>query len=272
MDAAGTWYVYHLYRKIVQESQKEIYQQLFLPALKAITQMELCGVPINLGKVLVTERELSDIASQHMAVIMQDPIVEAATVKLREQEAIKANAKLKKLKKTGEDFGNFTFNPNSNPQLAFLFHVFLDLPVLTKTDTGAPSTSSKTLTALLERIQNSKKWQGKGYVELIQHIIELHDVNKILNTFIPAFKENNIAKESWNYLHGGFNLGGTKSGRLSSSDPNLQNIPSTGTQYAKAIKQCFQAPPYTNKHNPKGWLLVGADFFSLEDKHGVVGS
>jgi len=265
-DGVATWYVYDLYRQIVKDSQEDVYQEIFLPALKAITQMELCGVPINLGKVLVTERELNDIANQHIAAIMEDPIVIAATVKLREQEAIKANLKLKKLKKTGEDFGDFYFNPNSNIQLAFLLHIFLDLPILATTDTGAPSTNSKTLTALLEKVQHSKKYQGKGYVELIQHIIELHDVSKILNTFIPAFKENNIAKESWNYLHGGFNLGGTKSGRLSSSNPNLQNIPSTGTQYAKAVKQCFQAPPHTSDLHPKGWLLVGADFFSLEDK------
>lgn len=59
-------------------------------------------------------------------------------------------------------------------------------------------------------------------------------------------------------LHGSFNLGGTKSGRQSSSGPNLQQIPSTGTVYAKPIKKCFKAPP--------GWIYCGADFKSLEDR------
>lgn len=59
-------------------------------------------------------------------------------------------------------------------------------------------------------------------------------------------------------MHGNFNLGGTVSGRMSSNRPNLQNLPSTGTTFAKAFKDCFRAP--------KGWLLVGADFDSLEDK------
>lgn len=43
-----------------------------------------------------------------------------------------------------------------------------------------------------------------------------------------------------------------------SSKPNLQNIPSTGTKYAKLIKGCFKAP--------EGWLLMSADFSSLEDR------
>ncbi len=39
---------------------------------------------------------------------------------------------------------------------------------------------------------------------------------------------------------------------------NLQNLPATGSKYAKLIKSCFQAPP--------GWLLCGIDFNSLEDR------
>jgi DNA polymerase-1 len=58
------------------------------------------------------------------------------------------------------------------------------------------------------------------------------------------------------YLHGSFNLGGTVSGRLSSSDPNMQNLPA-GSEFGKIIKTCFKAPI--------GWLFGGADFNSLED-------
>ena len=265
-DAVGTWFVYNQHRETVRNIQEEVYQKVFLPALKTITQMELCGVPINLGKVLTTEGELSTIAKTHYKAIMADPIIAAVTQDLREVKAIKDTAKLKKKVKTADDYLDFQFNPNSNPQLAFLFHTHLYLPILGTTDTGAPSTSGKTLKALVERIRNSRKWKGRGYVTLIEHIIELHDVDKILTTFIPAFKNNSINKEGWQYLHGSFNLGGTISGRLSSSDPNLTNIPSTGTQYAKPVKECFQVPPHTTQKHPKGWLLVGADFFSLEDK------
>ena len=79
---------------------------------------------------------------------------------------------------------------------------------------------------------------------------------KILNTFITAFERAIDKGDGVVYLHGSFNLGGTKSGRLSSSDPNLQNLPA-GSTYGKLVKECFTAPT--------GQLFVGADFRSLED-------
>ena len=91
--------------------------------------------------------------------------------------------------------------------------------------------------------------------KLLKALIELSAVDKILGTFIKAFKEKSILKDDgYYYLHGNFNLGGTVSGRLSSSDPNLQNLPAN-SQYGKLIKKCFIAP--------KGWIFAGADFDSL---------
>jgi DNA polymerase-1 len=96
-------------------------------------------------------------------------------------------------------------------------------------------------------------------INLINDIIELGKASKIVDTFVPAFENKSITKKDGRaYLHGSFNLGGTVSGRLSSSKPNLQQIPSSGSIYAKPVKKCFQAPD--------GWLMVGADFSSLEDR------
>lgn len=64
----------------------------------------------------------------------------------------------------------------------------------------------------------------------------------ILTTFITSMENAALGSDGWHYLFGNFNLGGTVSGRLSSSKPNLQNLPSTGSKYAKVIKSCFQAP------------------------------
>jgi len=264
IDSVATWFVYKKHKPTVIREQLYIYENLFLPALKVITQMELCGMPINLTKVLTAENKMTAIAHKHYSAIMVNPIIVAFTDILRDLEVEKANKKLKVLRKTRDDFINLEFNPNSNLQLSILLHDYINLPILETTDTGAPSTSAKVLQALTERIRKSRKWDKK-YITLIEHIIELHDVNKILTTFIPAFKNNSITKQNWNYLHGCFNLGGTKSGRLSSSDPNLTNIPSTGTQYAKTIKQCFQTKCKPTENNPHGWLMVGADFRSLED-------
>ena len=262
-DTAATWYVHNLYRQQVRNEQELIYQTIFKPALKVITQMELCGIPINLGQVLSTEHTLDDVVRSHEKAIRKSSIIKKFNIALRTRMAEKATAKLKKLVKTKDDFLDEAFNPGSGPQIAFLLFEYLKLPILQTTDTKAPSTDGKTLKALIERINNDPEYPPE-YAELIGHIVELTNASKILNTFIPAFKNNSISKDGWAYLHGGFNLGGTKSGRLSSSDPNLTNIPSTGTIYAKPIKQCFQAPP--PNQGDDGWLFVGADFFSLEDK------
>jgi len=264
-DGVATWYVYNKHRPTVLNEQEIVYQELFLPALKVLTQMELCGMPINLDKVLFAEHKLDNISHKHYTAIMSDPLITDFNKVLRVREAEKANKTLKVLRKTADDFLDLEFNPNSNTQLALLLHGHLDLPILETTHTGTPSTTSKVLQALAERVRKGRKWSKEVGV-LINHIIEYHDVDKILNTFIPAFKNNSINKDSWHYLHGCFNLGGAKSGRLSSSDPNLTNIPSTGTQYAKDIKQGFQAPAYPTDDSPTGWIVVGADFASLEDK------
>ena len=95
--------------------------------------------------------------------------------------------------------------------------------------------------------------------KLLKNLIEVQEISIILNTFLKAFEQRSIDhKDGRHYLHGNFNIGGTVSGRMSSSKPNLQNIPSTGTKYAKLVKRCFSAP--------NGWLILGADFSSLEDR------
>lgn len=100
--------------------------------------------------------------------------------------------------------------------------------------------------------------EARELVSLLESLKLLNDTNKILNTFIPAFEGKSLKRDNWHWLHGSFNSTGTKSGRMSSSGPNLQQLPSTGTIYAKDIKKCFKAPT--------GWIWVGADFASLEDR------
>jgi DNA polymerase-1 len=101
--------------------------------------------------------------------------------------------------------------------------------------------------------------QAVEVAKILQTLIEIAKVDIILNTFISAFIEKSVLKEDGvYYLHGNFNLGGTISGRLSSSGPNLQNLPSTGSVYAPLVKSCFSAP--------SGFLMGGADFWSLEDR------
>lgn len=98
--------------------------------------------------------------------------------------------------------------------------------------------------------------QAVQVARLLKNLLEYSEGAKILDTFIPAFKHNKASVDGHDFLLGNFNLGGTKSGRLSSSKVNLQTLPSTGTLWAKPVKGTVIAP--------KGWIYVGADFNALE--------
>lgn len=106
------------------------------------------------------------------------------------------------------------------------------------------------------------KYDPRQVLIILEALKQLGEIQKITSAFMPNFinkgiKGNlNLLLNDTYYLCGSFNLGGTKSARLSSSNPNLTQIPSTGSPYAKAIKDLVRAP--------KGWLFVGADYIGLE--------
>jgi DNA polymerase-1 len=255
-DAIATCHLFCKYGPQVAEEQMDVYTGLFMPAQKVCTQMELCGMPMDKDRIDSAKVDITAIQQTHFKAIMSDPIIADFTLYLRKKWATEANKKLKKLRKTHEDFKHKVFNPNSDQQLQLLLYTFLDLPVLGRTKSDAPSVDQKTLKKLIERVSNGKKF-NKATVPLIKHFMELRDASKMLTTFLPAFENFTIEKDGWEYLHGCFNMGGTLSGRQSSSDPNLTNLPSGGTQYAAPVKECFKPPP--------GWLMLGADFAALED-------
>jgi len=267
VDCLSTWYVYDKYKPImIKDKQAHVYDEVFIPALKVITQMELVGMPIDIVKVMALRNKLKNDINKRQSDLKNNSIIIEFNNTLRFQAMLLANKKLKVKVKPLSDFDSVYFNPNSNQQLAQLLFQHLKYKVIDTTDTGQPSTGAEILKKLL-RVANNDTER-----EVLNNIIDLAEMSIILNTFIAAFIDKSIRKtkkieilglvqglEEYGYhLHGSFNLGGTVSGRLSSSNPNLTNIPSTGTVYAKPIKECFRAP--------NGWLMTGADFDSLEDK------
>lgn len=250
-DVLATFWVFKKYMPLmIKDNQQKIYEEIMLPSLKVIIQMELCGMPMNMKQVHKAEHDLVTLQQEYLSKLSNNPYVLQAQRNIQKEELDKINAKLKTKQHGLEKVADITFNRNSNYHVKQLLYDVLGLPVLAYTDSGEPSTDGKTLKKLIHYVQSDET------KELLNNLIGLGDVNKILTTFIPAFKQC-YPKSKWHYLHGSFNLGGTLSGRLSSSKPNLQNLPS-GSVYGELVKQCFSAP--------KGWIMVGADFFSLEDR------
>ena len=252
-DCLSTWFVYNKYKPIMlKDNQEGIYKNLFLPCIKDIVQMQLTGFPLNMKRVLEVESILQKDQQNALCSLENSSLIKNFINILKQEWVEQRNQVLKKKKVTLGDAGSITFNPRSHPQLQRLFYQELELPVVNLTPKGLPATDSDTLKALQNHTDNEE------IKSVLQSLIDFYAVDKILTAFIPAFKDAVYSKElDWHFLTGNFNLGGTVSGRLSSNRPNLQNLPATGTKYAKLIKSCFQAP--------KGWILCGLDFEALED-------
>ena len=269
IDGLSTWYVYNKNRPImIADQQEEPYQALFRPAVIDIIQMQLTGMPLNMGKVKALDKQLQKESNDNLAKMNGLQIVWSFMDQLRDEKVIEKNAKLKTKQITKADLGKtkdtiVEFNPGSSQQLQrFLYDEdFLGLPVLDYTDSKQPATGADTLEKLINHTKDPE------VIRFLEILIEFKASAIILSTFLPAFLKAQKGNDGWHYLFGNFRLGGTASGRLSSNNPNLQNIPSAGStkvkqRLAKLIKECFEAPP--------GWLFVGLDFDSLEDKISAV--
>jgi len=132
------------------------------------------------------------------------------------------------------------FNPDSPKQLGEVLFERLKLPVQKRTKTG-PSTDSSVLTVLA--VQH----------EVPALVLDYRQISKLLSTYLKALGE--CIHPRTGRVHTSFHQTGTATGRLSSSDPNLQNIP-VRTELGRQIRAAFVAEP--------GNVLLSADYSQVE--------
>ncbi len=132
------------------------------------------------------------------------------------------------------------FNIRSSQQLAELLFDRLELKPAGKTPGGSTSTSQ----AVLEKLQ--------GAHPVIDDILDFRKLEKLRSTYLEPFPK---LVDKNGRVHTTFNQMATATGRLSSSNPNLQNIPIRGDG-GKRMRSCFVAAP--------GKLLVAADYSQIE--------
>jgi DNA polymerase I-like protein with 3'-5' exonuclease and polymerase domains len=136
-------------------------------------------------------------------------------------------------------FVGHEFNLNSPKQLAEVLFDELQLPVFKKTKTGR-STDEETLKELTDAHP------------AVPFLLEYRQLYKLISTYVEALPKS---IESDGRIHSTFNVEGAATGRLSSTNPNLQNIPVKGTTGGE-IRRAFIAP--------KGKVLLGADYSQIE--------
>jgi DNA polymerase-1 len=133
------------------------------------------------------------------------------------------------------------FNINSNPQLREILFTRLGLPILKKTSTG-PSTDASVLQELADA----------GHV-LPTLLMEYRELSKLENTYLDALPA--MVNPQTGRIHTSFNQTVAATGRLSSSDPNLQNIP-IRRELGRDIRRGFIPR--------RDWILLAADYSQIE--------
>ncbi len=197
--------------RLVEEGLGDLLDQVEMPLLGVLAEMEMTGIRVDPQVLKQQEVELDKKADA-----LGERILELA----------------------GE-----SFNPDSPKQLAAILFEKLGLPVIKKTKTG-PSTDAGVLAELAARTEN----------ELPQTILDYRQLTKLLNTYLRALAE--CIHPDTGRIHASFNQGGTITGRLSSSDPNLQNIP-IRTEEGRRIRSAFVAGSDDS-------VLLSADYSQIE--------
>ncbi len=158
---------------------------------------------------------------------------------LREM-SLELGQQLQRLKKEIYGSVGHQFNINSPQQLGRVLFEELKLPQSRKTKTGY-STEASVMEAL------------RGVHPIIEFILEYRQLSKLKSTYVDALPA--LINRKTGRVHTNFNQTGTATGRLSSSDPNLQNIP-IRTELGNKIRKAIIAPP--------GAYLLSADYSQID--------
>lgn len=161
--------------------------------------------------------------------------------KLLGQQSIELGERLVQLERKAYDIAGQEFNLSSPKQLGVILFEQQKLPILKKTPTGTPSTAEEVLQEL-----------ALDY-PLPKVLMEYRGLAKLKSTYTDKLPL--VINKRTGRIHTSYHQAVAATGRLSSQDPNLQNIP-IKTEEGRRIRQAFIAP--------KGYKLVAADYSQIE--------
>lgn len=165
-------------------------------------------------------------------------LISASTLRQHSQELAERMAELEK---EAHEVAGEAFNLGSPKQLQVILYEKFGLRVIKKTPKGAPSTAEPVLQELAHEH------------ELPRLIVEHRSLSKLKSTYTDTLPE--LIHHRTGRVHTSYHQAVTATGRLSSSEPNLQNIP-IRTEEGRRIRQAFIAP--------EGYKLLAADYSQIE--------
>jgi DNA polymerase I len=191
---------------------------------------------------------LDDVETPLIEVLatMEDHGIKVDPTVLDEQKAVLAK-RIDELRELIHEAAGGAFNVDSPKQLAEVLFTNLGLPVVKRKKTG-PSTDVEVLEKLADM---------QGIDETAQKVpvlmLEYRQLSKLVGTYLGNLKDSIDASDG--RVHARFHQTGAATGRLSSSDPNLQNIP-IRTEVGRQIRKAFITEP--------GHVLISADYSQIE--------
>lgn len=241
-DAYDTYKLYEWqYPQLTSEDMKDVYKlyrEIEIPILDVVSDMELRGISVD------TEYAKKLSAEYHKRSDLVQTKIDQELLALEDKiEAWKHTPDANKLvgkknkKRKWEQLDN-PISLGSNTQLSILLYDIMKVPVV---DDSTPRGTGEEILEELANVYNYK---------LCKLMLEKRELDKQLTTFID--KLLTMISPATGRLHPSYNSTGTKTGRFSSSGPNLQQIPS----YIKEIRMMFKAS--------EGCSIVGADYGAQE--------
>ena len=229
--------------KQINFAQVEIQAATFYAAEDADITLRLFN---HLNKKLEDQPKLINLLQSIEYPMLQSLIkVETNGAKIDEKMLSKYSdelaIKIEELSRASFEMAGEEFNMDSPKQLVEILYNKLDLPVLKKTPKGQPSTNEGTLQRLAEQF------------DLPKIIIEYRGLAKLKSTYTDSLI--NIQHPITKRIHTSYQQAVTSTGRLSSTEPNLQNIP-IKTAEGRKIREAFIPE--------KGNVLISADYSQIE--------
>ena len=216
--------------------------------------------------VNVFEKELDENDLRHTFDTLEMPLVPVLVRMQRDGVAIDTDAlapmsvelgeQVEGITKTMYDIVGHEFNLNSPRQLGDVLFNELHLPPTRKTPSGAFTTNAAALDGLKEFLDsgNAEGVDPKAY-QVLDMVLEYRQLTKLKSTYVDALPT--LVNPNTGRLHTEFKQTGSDTGRLSSAEPNLQNIP-VRTELGRRVRSAFIA------ENAPEWTLLGADYSQIE--------
>lgn len=194
----------------------QIYNEAQLPLIPVLARMQVTGIALDVGVLSDMSTELGNQIHSLEIEIFDD---------------------------VGHEF-----NINSPQQLSGILFDELGLRKTKRTRTGSHSTDA----AALEGLRGGEL--APAHRRIIDNLLAIRQESKLKSTYIDALPS--LVDTSTGRLHTNYNLAGSATGRLASSDPNLMNIP-IRTEQGRRVRRAFTA-------GPPEWLLLAADYSQIE--------